>query len=83
VPLERFTALAAEHGRVKDELARVQDELDASKCVICLCAPRFVAVLPCRHLPLCSSPECAAMMGSPPLCPLCRVRVADTMQLFV
>jgi hypothetical protein len=81
--LERFTAQSAELARVKDELARVQDELDASKCVICLCAPRCVAMLPCRHLPLCASPECAAMMGSPPLCPLCRVRVADTMQLFV
>ena len=76
VPLENFNALAA-------ELARIQDELDASKCVICLCAPRCVAVLPCRHLPLCASPECAAMMGSPPLCPLCRVRVADTLQLYV
>ena len=83
VPLERFTAQSAELARVKDELARVQDELDASKCVICLCAPRCVAVLPCRHLPLCASAECATMMGTPPLCPLCRVRVADTMQLYV
>jgi hypothetical protein len=81
--LERFTAQSAELARVKNELARIQDELDASKCVICLCAPRCVAMLPCRHLPLCASPECAAMMGSPPLCPLCRVRVADTLQLFV
>ncbi len=52
-------------------------------CVICLDVPRCVALLPCKHLALCAAPACAAMMGTPPLCPLCRVPVADTLQLFV
>jgi hypothetical protein len=51
---------------------------------ICLDARRCVALLPCKHLALCAAPACAAMMGTaPPLCPLCRVAVADTLQLFV
>jgi hypothetical protein len=42
-----------------------------------------VALLPCKHLALCDAPACAAMMGAPPRCPLCRAAVADTLQLFV
>ena len=90
VPLERFEALCAELACAKnelaraiDELARDKDELDASKCVICLSVPRCLAVLPCRHLPLCAAADCAAAMGAPPRCPLCRVGVVGTMQLFV
>ena len=90
VPFERFEALRAELtcakselARAKDELMLAKDELDASKCVICLSAPRCVAVLPCRHLPLCAAADCAAAMGAPPRCPLCRMGVTDTMRLFV
>jgi hypothetical protein len=43
---------------------------------ICLDAATCVVLLPCRHQPLCGSPECFAMLGAPPLCPLCRERVA-------
>jgi hypothetical protein len=46
-------------------------------------APRCTALLPCCHWLLCASPSCAAMLGAPPLCPVCRERVADTLQLFV
>jgi hypothetical protein len=56
---------------------------EAATCVICLDAPRCTALLPCRHWLLCASPGCAAMLGAPPLCPVCRERVADTLQLFV
>jgi hypothetical protein len=41
-----------------------------------------VVLLPCRHLPLCGSAACAAMLGTPPLCPLCRVPVNDTLAVF-
>jgi hypothetical protein len=61
-------------------LARVESE---RACVICLDAPRCVGLLPCRHLTLCDSAACAAMLGAPPLCPTCRERVADTVRLFV
>jgi hypothetical protein len=51
-------------------------------CVICLDAPPCVVLLPCRHLPLCGSAVCAAMLGVPPLCPLCRAPVNDTLAVF-
>ncbi len=71
------------------EAANVQLEalvakLEAERtCVICLDAQRCIAMLPCRHVPLCGAPACAAMLGAPPLCPLCREAVVDTMQLFL
>jgi hypothetical protein len=46
-------------------------------------AQRCTALLPCKHLPLCASPACAAMLGTPARCPLCRAVVLDSMQLFV
>jgi hypothetical protein len=65
-------------------LARLKAEADAApKCSICLDATPCVVLLPCRHQPLCSAPACAAMLGVPPLCPLCREPVADTMHTFV
>jgi hypothetical protein len=53
-------------------------ENNDTTCVICLDAPRSVLLFPCKHLALCSSPACAAMMGAPPRCPLCRVVVVDS-----
>lgn len=44
-------------------------------CIICLDAPCSVVLLPCAHLLLCSAAACAAMLGAPPRCPLCRVAV--------
>jgi hypothetical protein len=65
-------------------LAKLKAEADAApKCSICLDATPCVVLLPCRHQPLCAAPECAAMLGVPPLCPLCREPVADTMRTFV
>ena len=80
---DELARLKSELTRAKEELMLAKDELDASKCVICLSAPRCLAVLPCRHLPLCAAADCAAAMGTPPRCPLCRVGVTGTMQLFV
>ncbi len=51
-------------------------------CVICLDAQPCVVLLPCKHLPLCGSPACTAMLGAPPLCPVCRAPVADTLSIF-
>ncbi len=65
-------------------LAKLKAEADAApKCSICLDATPCVVLLPCRHQPLCAAPACAAMLGLPPLCPLCREPVADTMRTFV
>jgi hypothetical protein len=53
-------------------------ELAATTCVVCMDAPRSSVLLPCRHLVLCGAPGCAAMLGAPPRCPLCRAVVTDT-----
>jgi hypothetical protein len=50
--------------------------------VVCLDAQPCVVLLPCKHLALCGSAACAAMLGAPPLCPVCRALVADTMAIF-
>jgi hypothetical protein len=75
--------LAAQTQRAQQAAAALA-KLEAERaCVICLDAPRCVGLLPCRHLTLCDSAACAAMLGAPPLCPTCRERVADTVRLFV
>jgi hypothetical protein len=51
-------------------------------CVICLDELPCLVLLPCKHIPVCASAACAAMMGTPPLCPMCRVPVADTLAVF-
>ena len=58
------------------------EEQPRPMCAICLDALPCVVLLPCRHVPLCAAPACAAMLGAPPLCPLCRVAVTDTMQVY-
>jgi hypothetical protein len=75
--------LASELAVAQAALAKAEAEVDAARCVICMDAPRCCVVLPCKHLALCASPACAAMLGAPPRCPLCRRGVTDTMQLFV
>ena len=60
-----------------------EKEPERPACAICLDATPCLLLLPCRHMPLCTSPACFAMLGAPPLCPLCRVGVADTIYVFV
>ena len=80
----RLAALEAQLAAKDAALAALKAEADAApKCAICLDAPPCVVLLPCRHQPLCGSAACAAMLGAPPLCPLCRKPVADTLHTFV
>ena len=66
------------------KIEKLEDELEATKCAVCLDAARCTALLPCRHLALCSAPACFAMLGAPqPLCPVCREPVLDSLTLFV
>ena len=77
---QRIAALEARNAA----LAAANAKLEAERtCVICLDALRCTALLPCRHVPLCGAPACWAMLGAPPLCPLCREEVRDTVQLFL
>ncbi len=79
----QLAVMAAQLAAAEAALAKAEEEVDATKCVVCMDAQRSCVILPCKHLLLCASPACAAMLGAPARCPLCRVVVSDTMQLFV
>ncbi|TVU19283.1 hypothetical protein EJB05_35422, partial [Eragrostis curvula] len=59
------------------------DDNDTGKeCVICLTEPRDTAVIPCRHLCMCS--ECAkALRFQSNKCPICRQPVEKLMEIKV
>ena len=61
-------------------LAKLEEE---RACTVCLDAPRAIVLLPCWHLALCGAPACAAMLGAPPLCPMCRVPVERFQPVFM
>jgi hypothetical protein len=61
------------------QAAAASADAESPVCVICLDAPRSTLLFPCTHLALCGAPACAAMLGAPPLCPLCRAAVTDTL----
>ena len=63
--------------------ARPAQQVPDRTCVICLDAPSCTLLMPCRHMPLCGAAGCAAALGQPRLCPLCRVAVADTIEVFI
>ena len=60
--------------------AAAAPEAPRSTCAICLDAQPCVVLLPCRHLPLCAAPACAAALRGP--CPICREAVADTLTVY-
>ena len=56
---------------------------ESSECVVCMTDRRNTAVLPCRHMCLCTN--CANIVRSQPSskCPICRSQVDSLMQLIV
>ena len=68
-----------ENADLAERLSKLEE---AHACTICLDAPRSAVLLPCRHLAVCGAAACAAMLGAPPLCPLCRKVVTDVMPVF-
>jgi hypothetical protein len=78
-PCEPLTPFAAPQRAVA---ADDEERLLQPLCVICMDASPCVVLLPCKHLPLCNGAACAAMMGVPPKCPICRALVADTLSVF-
>ena len=78
---EENAAQADEIAKLSAALAKLEEE---RACTICLDAPRCVALLPCRHLALCGSAACAAMLGAPRRrCPVCREGVEDMLSVFM
>jgi hypothetical protein len=76
---EENAALVTEISTLQAALAALEEE---HTCTVCLDAPRRAVLLPCRHLAICSAPACAAMLGTPRLCPLCRKPVTEAMTVF-
>ena len=65
----------------EDEAAVDEDDGD-SLCVICLSDPRDTAVLPCRHMCLCS--DCAQSLRTQSnKCPICRGPVQSLLHIKV
>jgi len=60
-----------------------ESERESQLCTVCLDAPRSMLCLPCRHLSICGSAECLAMLGATPRCPLCRSVVTETIPVFL
>jgi hypothetical protein len=55
----------------------------AAQCVICMDAPRCVALMPCRHFVLCDNADCAKTLGNPRKCPMCRKAVKKLLSLYI
>lgn len=51
---------------------------EQSNCVICLANPKCVALLPCRHMCICSTCSSAQLST----CPICRAKVESMMKIY-
>ncbi|KAM7459285.1 hypothetical protein LguiA_036728 [Lonicera macranthoides] len=58
------------------------DNDSGKECVICMTEPKDTAVLPCRHMCMCS--ECAkALRVQSNKCPICRQTIEELMEIMV
>ena len=81
--LEALQLKTAALEREKNEIERAHEsERESHICSICLDRPRSHVLFPCHHHCLCGSLECLRMLGTPPLCPICRSAVAETRQIY-
>ena len=82
----RLSLAAAEAAAAAAEGSRKAAAAEAAECVVCMDAVRDTALLPCRHMCVCSA--CADdVLGcgggrKPSLCPLCRAEVSSSMRIF-
>jgi hypothetical protein len=77
----------AKEKKMKEALG---DEMSRTLCSVCLTKPKNMLFLPCKHLCACS--ECAGRImkplpdakgnRKPPLCPICRVQVAEVLDVY-
>jgi len=57
---------------------KIKPDEDEGLCVICLDAKKTVLVMPCKHLCMCK--ECTAKTTA---CPMCRVTIDSTTEVFL
>ncbi|KAJ9556905.1 hypothetical protein OSB04_011519 [Centaurea solstitialis] len=62
--------------------AGFNDSDSGKECVICMTEPKDTAVLPCRHMCMCS--ECAkALRVQSNKCPICRQPIEELMEIKI
>jgi DNA segregation ATPase FtsK/SpoIIIE-like protein len=72
-------ALAAVH--TAQRAAQSSEAEQRSLCCVCQDAKKTVLLLPCRHLCLCSG-CCTRLRSSGGLCPICRVLITDSLDVY-
>ena len=85
--LAAASAETAEVNALRQRCAELSASLEKSEadrvCCICLDRPRSRALLPCTHLVLCDDASCAAYLGQPAQCPVCRATVTSYQRVFL
>ncbi|KAM3378205.1 putative E3 ubiquitin-protein ligase LUL4 [Capsicum galapagoense] len=70
------------YGINNSDETNVKDDESGKECVICMTEPKDTAVLPCRHMCLCS--ECAKeLRHQSNKCPICRQPIEELLEIKV
>jgi hypothetical protein len=64
-------------GRHYDDVEADEEEA----CVVCLDAPRHVALIPCGHVVLCLACSRSVLASATKECPMCRVGIEEAVEL--
>jgi len=78
----QLEALQLKTAALEREKKAAESERESQLCSVCLDAPRSHIMIPCFHHCVCGSLECFRLLGTPPLCPICRCAVAETRQIY-
>lgn len=66
----------------REELAvALETEREQKLCVICTVNTKCAVLLPCRHCCLCM--ECSGKVGEGGMCPLCRQKIDQVLQIYL
>eukprot|EP00953_Heterococcus_sp_UTEX-ZZ885_P019432 10845-Heterococcus_DN1.PRE.1 len=80
---QRESALEAALATVRTAQRAAQDSEAEQRTLCCVCqdAKKSVLLLPCRHLCLCAG-CCTRLRSSGGLCPICRVLITDSLEVY-
>jgi hypothetical protein len=66
-------------GRTTEILSPEQDE---RLCILCEDAKKVVVLLPCKHMTLCTKCASTVLFKTLHECPICRVQIKDSMEVY-
>jgi hypothetical protein len=66
-------------GRTTEILSHEQDE---RLCILCEDAKKVVVLLPCKHMTLCTKCASTCLFKTLHECPMCRVQIKDSMEIY-